>query len=45
MQGNAEVAKTGVYLYGRAGDFAAKARTKAGMIATDIIEYIPRALR
>ena len=40
-----EAAKAGAYLHGRAGDFAAKAGTRAGMIATDIIEYIPRALR
>ncbi len=40
-----EAAKTGAYLHGRAGDLAAKAGTKAGMIADDIIEFIPRAIQ
>lgn len=40
-----EAAKTGAYLHGRAGDLAAKVRTKAGMIAGDIIEFIPKAIK
>jgi NAD(P)H-hydrate epimerase len=40
-----EAAKTGAYLHGRAGDLAAKVRTKAGMIAGDIIEFIPKAVQ
>lgn len=37
-------AKTGVYLHGLAGDLAARARGKAAMIATDIIDHIPQAI-
>ncbi|MBI3314580.1 MAG: NAD(P)H-hydrate dehydratase [Candidatus Omnitrophica bacterium] len=40
-----EAAKIGAYLHGRAGDLAAKTRTKAGMIAADIIEFIPKAVK
>lgn len=38
-------AKTGVYLHGLAGDLAAKEKTQAGLIASDIIEYIPAAIK
>lgn len=38
-------AKVGVYLHGQAGDIAAKEKSKAGMIATDMIEAIPAALK
>jgi hydroxyethylthiazole kinase-like uncharacterized protein yjeF len=34
-----------VYLHGLAGDIAAKEKTEPGMIASDIIEAIPQALR
>ena len=34
----------GVNWHGRAGDLAAKYKTQASMIATDIIEYLPAAL-
>jgi len=37
-------AKTGVYLHGLAGDQAAKNRGKASMIATDIIDQIPKTI-
>lgn len=38
-------AKWGVYLHGMAGDLAAKRKTRAAMIASDIIEMIPSAFK
>ncbi len=40
-----EAARLGVYLHGLAGDLAAKEKTQAGMIASDIIENIPEAIK
>lgn len=40
-----DAAKYGVYLHGRAGDLAAKEKTQLGMIASDIIEKIPEAIK
>ncbi len=40
-----EAAKLGVYLHGLAGDLAAREKTQAGMIASDIIEKIPQAIK
>ncbi len=40
-----EAAKFGVYLHGLAGDAAARKLTQAGMLASDIIENIPSALK
>ena len=40
-----EAAKYAVYLHGLAGDLAAKEKTQLGMIASDIIEKIPGAIR
>jgi len=40
-----EAAKYAVYLHGLAGDLAAKEKTQAGMIASDIIEKIPDAIK
>ena len=40
-----EAAKFAVTLHGKAGDFAAQAKTKIAMIASDIIDQIPHALR
>ena len=40
-----EAAKFGAYLHGKAGDLAAKDKTKLAMIATDIIDCIPGAIR
>jgi len=40
-----EAAKYAVYLHGLAGDLAAKENTQLGMIASDIIEKIPSAIR
>ncbi len=38
-------ARLGVYLHGQAGDLAAKEKTKACLIATDIIEKIPTTFK
>ena len=43
--GGFEAAKSGVYLHGLAGDLAAKEKTQAGMLASDIIEKIPEAIK
>ena len=43
--GGSEAARLGVYLHGLAGDLAAKDKTQAGMIASDIIEKIPEAIK
>ncbi len=40
-----EAAKFGAYWHGKAGDLAAKTKTRAAMIASDIIENIPKALK
>ena len=40
-----EAAKLGVYLHGLAGDLAAKEKTETGLIASDIIEKIPQAIK
>ncbi len=40
-----EAARWGVYLHGLAGDLVARDKTQVGMIASDIIEYLPRALK
>ena len=40
-----ETARLGVYLHGLAGDLAAKEKTQAGLIASDIIEKIPEAIK
>lgn len=40
-----EAAKCGAYLHGKAGDLAAQAKTKLAMIASDIIDNIPTALK
>jgi len=38
-------AKYGAYLHGKAGDLAAKAKTRLSMVASDIIDFIPNAVR
>jgi len=38
-------AKVGVYLHGLAGDYAAKDKTQNCLIASDIIEYLPKAIK
>ena len=40
-----ETAKYAVYLHGLAGDLAAKEKTQIGMIASDIIDKIPEAIK
>lgn len=40
-----EAAKTGVYLHGLAGDIAAREKGEYSMIAGDIIEYLPEAVK
>ncbi len=40
-----DAAKAGVYLHGIAGDLAAREKTEMGLIAGDIIEKIPEAIK
>ncbi|MDD5668833.1 MAG: NAD(P)H-hydrate dehydratase [Candidatus Omnitrophica bacterium] len=40
-----EAAKYAVYIHGLAGDCAAREKTQLGMIASDIIEKIPQAIK
>lgn len=40
-----DAAKLGVYLHGKAGDWAAQKKTKAALIATDIIETLPQVFK
>lgn len=40
-----EAAKYAVYLHGLAGDMAAREKTQVGMIASDLLEKIPEAIR
>jgi len=39
-----DAAQLGVYLHGRAGDLAAAAKSRMGMIASDIIDFLPAAI-
>jgi ADP-dependent NAD(P)H-hydrate dehydratase / NAD(P)H-hydrate epimerase len=40
-----DAAKYGVYLHGLAGDLAAKEKTQISLIATDIIDFLPKAIK
>jgi NAD(P)H-hydrate epimerase len=40
-----DAAKYATYIHGLAGDLAAKSKTQMGMVASDIIEKIPKALK
>ena len=40
-----EATKLGVYLHGLSGDLAAKEKTEICLIASDIIEYLPKAIK
>jgi NAD(P)H-hydrate epimerase len=42
---NFSAAKYAVYLHGLAGDLAAKEKTQIGLIASDIIDKIPEAIK
>ena len=35
----------GVWAHGRAGDLAAKVLSQTGLIASDLLDYLPAALR
>jgi NAD(P)H-hydrate repair Nnr-like enzyme with NAD(P)H-hydrate dehydratase domain len=37
-------AEAGVYIHGLAGDLAAVEFTQAGLIASDVIDFLPKAL-
>jgi len=43
--GQFEAAKAGVYLHGLAADYAARDKTENCLIASDIIEYLPKAIK
>jgi len=40
-----DAAKYGAYLHGLAGDLAAKQKTQLGLIASDIIDFLPKAIK
>lgn len=40
-----DAAQLGVYIHGKAGDLAAEAKGQVGMIASDLIEFLPLAIR
>ncbi len=40
-----EAARWGVYYHGKAGDLAAKTKSKVSLIATDIIDFISRVIK
>lgn len=40
-----DAAKFGAYLHGKAGDLAAKKKGKVSLIATDLIDFLPQAIR
>lgn len=40
-----EAAKLGVYIHGLAGDLAIKDKTQLSLIASDIIDYLPEAIK
>lgn len=40
-----DAAKWGVYLHGLAGDYAAREKTQNCLIASDVIDYLPKAIK
>lgn len=40
-----DATKYGAYLHGKAGDMAAKSKSRLSMIASDIIDFIPEAIK
>ena len=40
-----DAAVLSVYLHGRAGDIAAEEKSVFGLIASDVIDYLPCAIR
>lgn len=40
-----QAARCAAYVHGKAGDLAAKAKTRLAMIATDLIDFIPKAVQ
>jgi len=40
-----EAARAGVYIHGLAGDIAAGIRGEAGLIATDLLDKLPEAIK
>ena len=43
--GSFDAVKFGVYIHGLAGDLATKEKTQLGLIASDIINYIPNVIK
>jgi NAD(P)H-hydrate epimerase len=40
-----EAARAGVYLHGLAADLAVKDKTQSCLIASDILDYLPKAIK
>ena len=40
-----QASKAAVYVHGLAGDLAAKEKTQISLIASDVIDYLPKAFK